>query len=225
MVVYLIEEIYELVDAIETGNEDDIREELGDVLFHVFFLARIFQESGYFSIGDVAGHITRKMMRRHPHVFGTDVVKSVDDIAQNWQKIKLSEKKGAKNESIVDTVPFNLPALMRAYLISDRTAKAGFESRTIFGHLGEFAGVLSESKSSASDSEKAVLDRQLGDLLFEIVNFARDAGIHPETALTGSIKRFEVRFKRMEKQIRRSGKELKDIPRDERDRMWAATDS
>jgi tetrapyrrole methylase family protein/MazG family protein len=223
MVVYLIEEIYELADAIETGNVDEICEELGDVLFHVFFLARLFQEAGSFSIDDVARNITRKMMRRHPHVFGTEVVNSADHVAQNWQKIKLSEKNKVREESILDTIPAKLPALMRAYLISDRTSKVGFEHNTISGHLNETVKHLAESKSTLPDSEKEPADQQLGDVLFEIVNFAREAGIHPETALSGSVKRFEERFKRMEKRIRDSGKKIQDISQDEKNRIWAGT--
>ena len=225
MVVYLIEEIYELADAIEAGNVDEICEELGDVLFHVFFLARLFQEAGSFSIDDVARGITRKMTRRHPHVFGTDVVNSADDVAQNWQKIKLSEKNKVKKESILDTIPASLPALMRAYMVSDRTSKAGFERNSIFGHLNEAGIHLAESKSTLPDSEKEPAEQQLGDVLFEIVNFARGAGLHPETALSSSVKRFEERFKRMEKRIRENGKEMQDISQDEKDRMWAGTDN
>jgi tetrapyrrole methylase family protein/MazG family protein len=225
MVVYLIEEIYELADAIETGNVDEICEELGDVLFHVFFLAGMFQEAGSFSIEDVACSITRKMTRRHPHVFGTEVVNSAADVAQNWQKIKLSEKNKVKKESILDTIPANLPALMRAYMISDRTSKAGFEHNTILGHLNDTVKHLAGSKSTLPDSEKEPVDRQLGDLLFEIVNLARGAGLHPETALSGSVKRFEERFKRMEKRIRESGEKIQDISQDEKDRIWARTQS
>ena len=104
MVVYLIEEIYELAEAIESENLDEICEELGDVLFHIFFLARMFQETGSFSIDDVARNITRKMTRRHPHVFGTDTVNSTDDIVQNWQKIKLSENNKPNKGSIISGV-------------------------------------------------------------------------------------------------------------------------
>ena len=220
IVIYLIEEVYELADAIEAGNVDEICEELGDVLFHVFFLARMFQEAGSFSIDDVARHINRKMTRRHPHVFGTDVVNSADDVVQNWQKIKLSEKNKAKKESILDTIPAKLPALMRAYMISDRTSKAGFEHNTILRHLNEIVKHLAALRSTPPDAEKEPADQKLGDVLFDIVNFAREAGIHPETALSGSVKRFEERFKRMEKRILESGKKIQDVPQDEKDRIW-----
>ena len=221
MVVYLIEEVYELADAIAVGQVDEICEELGDVLFHVFFLARLFQESGSFSMDDVARGITRKMTRRHPHVFGTDVVNSADDVAQNWQKIKLTEKNKDKKESILDTIPTSLPALMRAYMVSERTSKAGFERNTILGNLKEAIMHLDESKSTLPGSENDPADQQLGDVLFEIVNFARGAGLHPETALSSSVKRFEERFKRMEKRIRENGKKIQDISQDD----WAETES
>lgn len=225
MVVYLIEEIYELADAIESGNSDEICEELGDVLFHVFFLARMFQESGSFSVDDVARNITQKMTRRHPHVFGSDVVNGTDDIVRNWQKIKLSEGNKASKDSILDTIPAKLPALMRAYLISDRTSKAGFERNSISGHLSETEKHLAELKSTLSGLEKKSADQQLGDMLFELVNFASGIGTHPETALSGSLKRFEERFKRMEGRIRESGREMQDVSQDEKDRIWAGTEN
>ena len=247
IIIYLIEEVYELADAIETGNVDEICEELGDVLFHVFFLARMFQEAGSFSIHDVACNINRKMTRRHPHVFGTDVANRVDDVdtsvehadtsdedavnsvddvdtsvevvVQNWQKIKLSEKKG-KKESILDTIPAKLPALMRAYMISDRTSKAGFEHHRIFRDLNEIVKHLTALKSTLPGSEEEPADQKLGDVLFDIVNIAKRAGIHPETALSGSVKRFEEHFRRMEKRIIESGKKIQDLSQDEKDRMW-----
>jgi len=223
MVVYLIEEIYELAEAIESENLDEICEELGDVLFHIFFLARMFQETGSFSIDDVARNITRKMTRRHPHVFGTDTVNSTDDIVQNWQKIKLSENNKPDKDSIIDTVPAKLPALIRAYLISDRTSKAGFESTSLSGYLSDTEKNLAELKSTLSDIGKKPADQQIGDTLFELVNVARCISIHPETALSGSVKRFENRFKRMEGRIRESGKKIEDLSQNEKDMLWAGT--
>jgi MazG family protein len=223
MVIYLIEEIYELADAIRSEHPDEISEELGDVLFHIFFLARLYQESGHFSVDDVARLITQKMIRRHPHVFGTHKVNNSDEVVQNWQKIKLSEKNNAGKESILDSVPIQLPALMRAYMISDRTSKAGFEHDTISQGLTGLETKLAELKSALPGQDKKMVDQQCGDFLFTLVNFARGIGIHPETALTGSVKRFEGRFKRVEKQIADSGRKLADVSQTEKDQIWEKT--
>jgi MazG family protein len=220
MVIYLIEETYELADAIRSENSDEISEELGDVLFHIFFLARMFQEKEHFSIDDVARSITQKMIRRHPHVFGTQKINSSEDVVQNWQKIKRSEKNNAAKDSILDSVPAQLPALMRAYMVSDRTSKAGFKQDKNKLNPTELATQLRQLKSALHDSDKKIIDQQCGDFLFSFVNFARSVGIHPETALAGAVKRFEGRFKRVEKQIDDSGKKLEDLSQTEKDQIW-----
>ena len=131
--VYLIEEVFELADAIQTGNPEQIREELGDVLFHIVFIARMFQECGGFDISDVAQTITEKMIRRHPHVFGEKTVNSSAEVIENWHKIKLNEEKSSQNQSLIDSVPVQLPALIRAYRISDRAARSGFDWAEVDG--------------------------------------------------------------------------------------------
>jgi MazG family protein len=220
MVIYLIEEIYELADAIRSENPAEISEELGDVLFHVFFLARMFQEGGDFSIEDVAGMITQKMIRRHPHVFGTHKIKNADDVVQNWQKIKLSEKRSADKDSILDSVPANLPALLRAYMISDRTFKAGIEQHSPSEWLVELETKLDELKSSLDTRNQKRINRQCGEFLFAFVKFVRSVGVHPETSLAGSVKEFEERFKRVEKQTTGSGRKLEDLSQIEKDQIW-----
>ena len=127
MLIYLMEEMYELADALDSGNDEAVREELGDVLFHIVFLTRLFQERGLFSIYDVAQEIADKMIRRHPHVFGKAQVENAEEVRQNWHKIKQNEKKHSPKGSVLDSVPKKLPALMRAYQISERTARSGFD--------------------------------------------------------------------------------------------------
>lgn len=223
MLVYLIEEIYELADAIETENSDDIREELGDVLFHVFFMARMFHEMGHFSIHDVADGITEKMIRRHPHVFGTAAIDDTDDVVQNWHKIKLSEKTNTAKDSILDSVPSKLPPLLRAYILLERTTKAGFDWNNVLGSWDKSEKELSKLQLALSGCEQNLTDREVGDLLFMLVKFAQRVNIHPETALAGTLKRFEMRFKRFEKLILESGRELGDIPEDEKRVIWEET--
>ena len=220
MLVYLIEELYELADAIETENPEDICEELGDVLFHVFFMARMFHEMGLFSIHDVAAGITEKMIRRHPHVFGTTAIDDADDVVQNWHKIKKSEKTNDAKDSILDSVPIKLPPLLRAYILLERTARAGFDWNNVLGNRGKSEKELSKMRMALSGTEQTMSDREVGDLLFMLVKFAQRVNIHPETALAGSLKRFEMRFKRFEKRILESGRQLKDIPDDEKRTIW-----
>lgn len=220
MVIYLIEEVYELADAIRSENPDEISEELGDVLFHIFFLARMFQESGEFSIDDVAAIITRKMIRRHPHVFSTHKIDNAVEVVQNWHKIKQSEKNNSGKESILDSVPSILPALMRAYMIAERTSRAGIDQHSTSHLMEDLEAKVEELKLSLPSKDKKRIDRQCGDFLFTVVNLVRSVGIHPETSLADNVKEFEVRFRQVEKQISSSGRKLEDLSQTEKDQIW-----
>jgi len=204
MLIYLIEEMFELADAIESDSVEDVREELGDVLFHIVFITRLFQETGDFSVYDVARDITEKMIRRHPHVFGTARVDSTDEIRQNWYQIKKNEKKQSKNESVLDSVPIKLPALMRAYRIGERTAQYGFDGEDRESLLDKLNSEFDQLKHSIKNSKSDRISYNFGILLFSLVNLARLLKIHPETALSGAVKTFENRFRQMEKEV--SGK-------------------
>jgi MazG family protein len=197
MLVYLIEEIYELADAIESDQVEAVREELGDVLFHIIFITQLFHEKGHFAIDDVARDITAKMIRRHPHVFGTDPVQNTEEIRQNWQKIKQNEKKRAEPQSVTDSVPKNLPALMRAYQIGERTARYGFGRQDCKSLLNELTAEFDQLKRAIENDEPERLLNDFGSYLFSLVNLARLLKIHPETALSGAIKAFEKRFSEM----------------------------
>jgi len=223
MTAFLIEEVYELADAIESGTHVVICEELGDVLFHIFFIASMFQEMGYFSIEDVARMITEKMIRRHPHVFGTDQVAGSEEVIQNWQKIKRLEKSQTPTDSVLDSVPLQLPALMRAYQILDRSAKAGFEGLNMTSLFEKSQARLEALKAALAAKDKHRIDAALGDIFFTLVHFARRAKIHPEIALTSSLKRFEKRFKRMEKLLTESGRDLQSVSQQEKHEIWQKT--
>jgi MazG family protein len=218
--VYLIEEVFELVDAIEAGNPEHIREELGDVLFHIVFISRMFQERGEFDLSDVAKSITEKMIRRHPHVFGKENVKTSEEIVENWHKIKLSEKKPTGKQSSLDSVPVQLPALIRAYRISDRFAKTGFDWLEVDEALENVEQELAGLKAKLNTQNSAILSQKLGDFLFILVNIARLAKIHPETALAGSNKKFELRFRKMEDMVAESAWDFENIPLKEKIRVW-----
>jgi len=218
--IYLIEEVFELVDAIESGNSEHIREELGDVLFHIVFIARMFEERQEFDLSQVARTITEKMIRRHPHVFGETEVNSSAEVVQNWHKIKLNENKDNKNQSLLDSVPAKLPALIRAYRISDRVAKSGFELTETDEKQKVPQAVTDDLQAALKNQDSRLASRQFGDLIFSLVNVARLAEIHPESALAGSVKIFEARFKKMEELIAESKRELDEISLDEKKRIW-----
>jgi len=201
MLIYLMEEMYELADAIESDSVEDVREELGDVLFHIVFITRLFQETGDFSVNDVARDITEKMIRRHPHVFGTTRVDNTDEIRQNWYQIKQNEKKQSKKESVLDSVPIKLPALMRAYRIGERTARYGFDGEDRESLLAKLDSEFDQLKNSIKNSPSDRIAYNFGILLFSLVNLARLLKIHPETALSGAVKTFEKRFRQMEKAV------------------------
>lgn len=195
MLVYLIEEVYELADAIESDQVEAVREELGDVLFHLIFITQMFQEKGHFSIDDVARDITAKMIRRHPHVFGTEKVQNTEEIRQNWQKIKQNEKKRVENQSVIDSVPRNLPALMRAYQIGERTARYGNNRLDCKSLLNELTSEFDQLKQAIENDDPDRLLNDFGSYLLSLVHLARLLKIHPETALSRANKAFEKRFR------------------------------
>ena len=219
-IVYLIEEVFELADAIESENLEEIRDELGDVLFHIVFIARMFQEYGEFSLREVAQSITAKMIRRHPHVFEDQTTIDSEEVIQNWHKIKLSEKSDSPKHSLLDSVPAEIPALIRAFRISDRAAKSGFEWSDLADVSQNWPQVLERFMSVLNSKDTDLLSQELGDLLFLLVNYARVARIHPETALAGSVRKFEEQFKKMEELIAESGRDFEDVSFKEKALMW-----
>ncbi len=220
MAIYLLEEVYELADAIETENPDEICEELGDVLFHIFFIARLFEEKGAFDIGDVAGLNKEKMVRRHPHVFGSESAENAGEVRKRWHAIKKNEKSHMRHKSVLDSVPGGLPALMRAYRISERAARTGFDWDNIEGVLQKAEEEWAEFQRALDKKDKADISIEFGDVLFTLVNVARFAAIHPETALKDSMKKFEIRFRNMEKTVAESGSTLDSASRNELDMLW-----
>jgi nucleoside triphosphate diphosphatase len=225
ILAYLLEETYELMDAVESDDPAQICGELGDVLFHIFFLAILFNEKGYFGITDVADQNVEKMIRRHPHVFGNDTVASVDDVKKRWYQIKMEEKDGSPAASILDSIPASLPALMRAYRISERAARTGFDWEDVAGVMekveeewSEFKTELHRRKESEKDDHRLALE--FGDMLFTLVNVARFTHMHPETALRDATNKFERRFKHMEKQIADSQRDIRSVSQEEKDALW-----
>ncbi len=225
ILAYLLEETYELMDAVESGDPEEVCGELGDVLFHILFLVSLFREKGHFDIKDVVGQNYRKMIHRHPHVFGNDNVNSEDEVRKRWYKIKMEEKNASSEDSILDSIPSSLPALMRAYRISERAARTGFDWENISGVMkkveeewSELKTVFEKQKQSSEDHAQVALE--FGDVLFTLVNVARFANIHPETALRDSTNKFEKRFRYMEKRISKGQKDIRSVSQKEKDILW-----
>jgi len=222
---FLIEEAYELADAIASGHVEHIREELGDVLFHILFITQMHSEKGQFDLEQVCREIGAKMKRRHPHVFGSVRVTDSAEVVRNWQEIKRREKEADRPVSALDAVPAGLPGLMRAYAVGERAAQVRFDWEDLRGVLAKLQEELAEFSAAAERNDTAQVALEFGDILFTMVNLARFGGVHPETALGAAVQKFERRFRRMEAIVADSGRDLVSMPQAEKDRIWEAVKS
>ncbi len=220
MTIHLLEEVHELIDSIESGLPDEICEELGDVLFHIVFIASLYKDKGYFDLSTAAGRITEKMTRRHPHIFGDATVDTVEDVKKQWKKIKEKENSHVVSHSVLDSIPIGLPALMKAYTVSERAAGTGFDWDTMNDVMKQTENEWAEFHTALSHESHEEASLEFGDILFTLVNVARFAGIHPETALNDSVKKFEKRFRLMEKKLQDNGKKIEETSRQELHKLW-----
>jgi MazG family protein len=220
IVRYLLEEAYELADAIASDEAESVCEELGDVLFHVLFIGHMYAEKAQFDLEAVCRLIAAKMKRRHPHVFGSTQVADSAEVVRNWQQIKQREKDPTARGSVLDSVPASLPGLMRAFAVSERAAAAKFDWAGLGGVLEKLEEELGEFKAASGRNDRDQAAIEFGDILFTLANVARFSGIHPETALGGAVKKFERRFRAMEKIIADSGRNLESVSQEEKDRIW-----
>jgi MazG family protein len=225
LVPYLIEETYELVEAIEKDDEASLCEELGDLLLQVVFHAQLATEAGRFSIADVIDGLSNKMIRRHPHVFGDRAVAGVADVWQNWEALKSQEAAAQTRESRLDGIPAGLGALQRAQKMQDKASRVGFDwpdaravTEKIAEELAELAAAQRESTGKPSDDPR--LREELGDVLFSVVNFARTLGIDAESALRQANEKFYRRFTYMERRAIAEGRALSDLSLDELEELW-----
>jgi MazG family protein len=221
--VYLIEEMYELVDAIAAGDVAAILEELGDVLFQVLFVAHLYEQDQRFTRQQVLERIIGKMIHRHPHVFGSEKIDSAGEVKQQWRRIKQQEK--GEQRSLLASVPAGMPALMRAYRVSERAAGTGFDWDGLAEVMIQAESEWAEFKSEVGNGTAAKMDlskaaMELGDVLFTLVNVARLAGIHPETALSQSTRKFIRRFNWMEAAAAAKEGPLESLSREAMDRLW-----
>ncbi|WP_071458818.1 bifunctional methyltransferase/pyrophosphohydrolase YabN [Bacillus massilinigeriensis] len=217
---YLIEEAYELIDAIDSGDIDNMIEELGDVLLQVMLHSQIGDDDGYFSIEDVIESISEKMVRRHPHVFGNVSVENEEEVLKNWEEIK-AEEKGDTKKSLLDGVGKGLPRTLAAYELQKEAAKTGFDWPDIAPVLDKLQEEVSEFNEEASKGDNpAALELEYGDMLFVLVNLGRHYGINPEEALNKANRKFVQRFAHIEKRVRESGKDFHDFSLEELDTFW-----
>ena len=219
----LAEEVYELLEAIESGNPADVCEETGDTLFQLIFIAELYREQGHFGIADCISSITNKMIRRHPHVYGDKDLKDEAQLFKRWEAIKKEEKKEAGKSpaiSVLDSVPAGMPALLRSYKVSERAVRVGFDWDNMDGVLKKVEEEWKEFGQALKGGNSKEISLEFGDILFTLTNVARFAGIHPETALAGSTDKFEKRFRIMEGCLAQCGQKLSDLSRKEIDTLW-----
>lgn len=211
-----IEETYELGDAILEGNREEIKKELGDLLLHIFFYAKIGSETQDFDIADVAHEMSEKLIQRHPHIYGDVEVKDEEDVKRNWEAIKLREGK----KSVMQGVPAGLPALVKANRIQDKATGVGFDweaPEQVFEKVQEELKELQDELPSGAVED---IESEFGDVLFSLVNYARFIGVNPENALERTNKKFIKRFIYLETKAREAGRPLKDMSLAEMDTLW-----
>ena len=217
---FVLEEAYEVVEAIESGDRAKVCEELGDLLLQIVFLSRIGDEEGSFAFEDVVRGINRKLRRRHPHVFGDEQADNAREVLHRWEQIKQEENAENPRRSILEGTPRSLPALLRAHRLQDRAARVGFdweETSQVVEKVEEEFQELREAMASDRPERAA---EELGDLLFALVNLSRFLRVNPEEALQGTIERFVRRFRHIEDHARRAGVRLHTLSLEQMDRLW-----
>ena len=231
---YLLEEAYEVLDAMKSGDDAKFANEMGDLLLQVVFHSQIAAEEGRFTVADVIREVHEKMVRRHPHVFGEKRAKDAAEVLRTWEQIKAQERAGASERregggnaskegaprSLLDGVPRGLPATMEGLQLTRKASRAGFDwenAQGVFEKLGEEVGELRQA-SEARDSAK--MEEEVGDLLFAAVNLARFLHVDPEIALKNANAKFARRFRAMERSAGQNGQAFADVPRPEKERLW-----
>ena len=215
---YLLEETYEVLDALDHGTVDDHLEELGDLLLQIVFQSEIRSEEQAFDAAAVANAISDKLVRRHPHVFEEAQASTAGEVVTRWEAIKAAEKGGRRSR--LDGVPRALPALARAERITEKAARGGFDWPDISGPRSKIDEELAELDEAARFGRIDAIEAELGDVLFAAVNYARHAGVTPEDALRRSVDRFETRFRAVEAKVRDRGLQMGDLTPSELDELW-----
>tara|TARA_A200000113_G_scaffold221701_2_gene234011 strand:- start:2058 stop:2831 length:774 start_codon:yes stop_codon:yes gene_type:complete len=211
-----IEETYELGDAILEKDNDEIKKELGDLLLHIVFYAKIGSENKAFDIGDVAHGISEKLISRHPHIYGDIKADDADQVAKNWESIKLKEGK----KSVLEGVPKSLPALVKAFRIQEKASGVGFDWSNTEGVLDKVKEELQELKAEVYQKNSTEIEAEFGDVLFSLINYARFLEINPESALERTNKKFIKRFNYIESKAIENGKSVNELSLDEMEAFW-----
>ena len=214
---YILEEAHELVEAIEMDSGEKQKEELGDLLLQVVFLSQIHREKNNFSIKDVIETINEKLINRHPHIFGDTTVESAEEVKQNWEKIKKKEK---NNASILSDYPASMPALSHAKRVAEQASGVGFDWDDPLGALEKVEEEIEELKKEIRAGQREKVEEEIGDLLFAIANVARLAKVNPEFALKNTNKKFVTRFRYIEEQLRKQGKDINKAGMEEMEELW-----
>ncbi len=213
----LIEETYEVVDALDNNDMNELRKELGDVLLHIVLHGTIAEQSREFSLKEVFDGITKKLIDRHPHVFGSGQKKrTANEVMADWESLKMKEGR----KSMLDGIPGQLPALQRALRVQERAAHAGFDWPSVDGAIRKVREEMSELKATMAKRSKRRREEEFGDLLFALVNYGRFLDINPENALRATIQKFTRRFQYIEKEMSAKGIKLQDSTLKEMDKLW-----
>ncbi len=228
---YLIEEMYEVLDALESQDSAKFANELGDLLLQILFHAALARRAGKFDIADVIQRIHKKMVWRHPHVFGKASAKSSAEVIKNWEQLKAEERRqedgrrpprAKADASLLDGVPRTLPAVLEAYQLTRKASRIGFDWENIEGLLQKLHEEASELRDTLGKKDRARVEEEMGDLLFVAVNMARFLDVDPEITLRRANRKFSQRFREMERQATCSGRGLADASKDELEALWEA---
>ncbi|QER42327.1 nucleoside triphosphate pyrophosphohydrolase [Thermodesulfobacterium sp. TA1] len=214
---YLIEETYELIEAIEKEKDEEVREELGDLLFLLIFILYLYEEKGVFSYKDLFYYTAQKMIKRHPHVFGDEVAKTAEEVLKHWQRVKKEE---GKSSSVLGNIPKSLPALQRAFRLGERAARVGFDWEAPEEVLNKLKEETEELKEAIKKGDQEALKEEIGDLLFTVANLSRKLNINPEEALKVALEKFETRFKRLEQEVEKRGLSWEELSLTQLDQIW-----
>jgi MazG family protein len=211
-----IEEAYEVVESIDEKNYEELKKELGDLLLHIIFHSVIANEGNHFKLEDVIDSISEKLIRRHPHVFGSVEVKDAEEVKRNWETIKLTEGR----ISVLEGVPKILPALQRAHRLQEKAAKVGFDWEKKEDVWKKVIEEIEEMHSSEKGGSREELEDEIGDVFFALVNYSRFLGINPENALRRTNEKFISRFNYIENKVNASGRKISDSNLEEMDKYW-----
>ena len=216
---FVIEEAYEVVDAIDRDDRAALREEVGDLLLESVFIAEITREEGTFDIYDAITAIHDKLVRRHPHVFGDVEASDAEEVLVNWEKLKSEERK-AENKSVLSGVPQAMPALLKAARLTEKAARVGFDWRRTEDVFAKIDEELGELREAVAGGDAAKIQEEIGDLLFTVANIARKVNVNAEEALQSTNRKFMSRFEAMEARAREAGRNLDELQLEEMDRLW-----